>query len=71
MDIDRRDSMKLAGVGGIVFASGSGGRILGAMRQKQEEFNFVQLSDTHMSEPSATGSASSQYQASENGCRGE
>ena len=48
MEIDRRDFMKLAGLGGIVFASGLGGRILGAARPKQEEFYFVQLSDTHI-----------------------
>src|SRR3989449_11020847 len=48
MDIDRRDFMKLAGLGGIVFASGLGGKILGAARPKQEEFYFVQLSDTHI-----------------------
>ena len=48
MDIDRRDFMKLAGLGGIVFASGLGSSILGAKRPKQEEFYFVQLSDTHI-----------------------
>ena len=48
MEIDRRDFMKLAGLGGIVFASGLGGRILGATRPKQEDFYFVQLSDTHI-----------------------
>src|SRR5437667_9800439 len=48
MEIDRRDFMKLAGLGGVVFASGLGSRILGAKRTKQEEFYFVQLSDTHI-----------------------
>ena len=48
MGIDRRDFMKLAGLGGVVFASGLGSSILGAKRTKQEEFYFVQLSDTHI-----------------------
>jgi len=46
MEIDRRDFMKLAGLGGIVFASGLGGKILGAARPKQEEFYFVPLTAT-------------------------
>ena len=52
----RRDFMKLAGLGGIVFASRLGGTALGAnsvlealgdKASRQEEFYFVQLSDTH------------------------
>src|SRR5881296_2162238 len=48
MEIDRRAFMKLAGLGGVMFASGLGSSILGAKRTKQEEFYFVQLSDTHI-----------------------
>jgi len=49
MKIDRRDFLKLAGIGSAVFASGLGGlhdltnRALAA----EDEFFFVQLSDTH------------------------
>jgi len=46
MDITKRDFMKLAGLGGVVFASGLAGRIAGAAEPK-DEFYFVQLSDTH------------------------
>jgi hypothetical protein len=44
--IDRREFLKLAGVGGVVFASGLAGcaSMAGAT---QEDFYFVQLSDTH------------------------
>jgi 3',5'-cyclic AMP phosphodiesterase CpdA len=51
--MDRRDFMKLAGLGGVVFASGLGVRALGAGDPSDElnatrgEFYFVQLSDTH------------------------
>ncbi|HEX9464810.1 MAG TPA: metallophosphoesterase [Alphaproteobacteria bacterium] len=44
-EIDRRDFLKLAGLGGVVFASG-----LGHMQPAdaaQQDFFFVQLSDTH------------------------
>jgi hypothetical protein len=44
--IDRRDFLKLAGVGGAVFASGLAG-CAGMAGAKQEEFYFVQLSDSH------------------------
>jgi hypothetical protein len=49
----RRDFMRLAGLGGVVFASGLGVRALGAggardkVRNPADEFYFVQLSDTH------------------------
>ncbi|HLX79969.1 MAG TPA: metallophosphoesterase [Burkholderiales bacterium] len=44
--IDRRDFLKLAGLGGAVFASGLAGcASMGG--SKQEEFYFVQLSDSH------------------------
>src|SRR5262249_30377005 len=52
-NIDRRDFMRLAGLGGIVFASGLGISALGSSgygRGKEngkDEFSFVQLSDTH------------------------
>ncbi|HEY6241041.1 MAG TPA: metallophosphoesterase [Burkholderiales bacterium] len=44
--IDRREFLKLAGLGGAVFASGLAGcaSMAGA---KQDDFYFVQLSDTH------------------------
>jgi 3',5'-cyclic AMP phosphodiesterase CpdA len=52
IDINRRDFLKLAGIGGIVFASGlgcsavkSGGVI--AESNEYNEFYFAQLSDTH------------------------
>src|SRR5437667_1291034 len=48
----RRDFIKLAGVGGVVFASGLGVKVLGAGsasegRTSPDEFYFVQFSDTH------------------------
>lgn len=56
-DFPRRDFLALAGLGGLVFASGLTGcsRAAGAGgpatvlagRQKQEDFFFLQLSDTH------------------------
>src|SRR5258708_39665213 len=44
--IDRRSFLKLAGLGGVVFASGlaGGARLADAA---QDDFYFVQLSDTH------------------------
>src|SRR5262245_46694672 len=54
-DIDRRDFMKLAGLGGVVFASGLGFNAFGtngghealkARMINQEDCYFVQLSDT-------------------------
>src|SRR5258705_10140524 len=44
--IDRREFLKLAGLGGVVFASGlaGGARFAGAA---QDDFYFIQLSDTH------------------------
>ena len=44
--IDRRDFLKLAGLGGAVFVSGLAG-CAGMGSAKQEDFYFVQLSDTH------------------------
>jgi 3',5'-cyclic AMP phosphodiesterase CpdA len=48
-NIDRRDFMRLAGLGGIVFASGLGINALasGSGKDAKNEFSFVQLSDTH------------------------
>jgi hypothetical protein len=48
----RRDFMKLAGLGGVVFASGLGVKALGggasdSRKASAGEFYFVQLSDTH------------------------
>jgi len=54
--IDRRDFLKLAGLGGVVFASGLGFNIFGGngaldksggQKSPLEDFYFVQLSDTH------------------------
>ena len=52
ININRRDFLKLAGLGGVVFASGlgcsavrSGGAI--AESNEYDEFYFAQLSDTH------------------------
>ena len=47
MDIDRRDFIKLAGLGGVVLVSASGCKSLGGGSTNQEGFYFVQLSDTH------------------------
>jgi hypothetical protein len=44
--IDRREFLKLAGLGGAVFVSGLSG-CAGMGASKQEDFYFVQLSDTH------------------------
>jgi hypothetical protein len=50
-DVNRRDFMKLAGLGGVVFASGLGSGILGNSigggGRNGGDFYFVQLSDTH------------------------
>ena len=50
--MQRRDFIKLAGLGGVVFASGLGVKVLGAGGASEgstspDEFYFVQLSDTH------------------------
>ena len=47
--VDRREFLKLAGMGGVVFASGLGFSAPGGSGKgpKPEEFYFVQLSDTH------------------------
>lgn len=52
LDINRRDFLKLAGIGGVVFASGLGCSAVksgGASAESNEydEFYFAQLSDTH------------------------
>jgi hypothetical protein len=48
MKIDRRDFLELAGIGGVVFASGLGGPGQWAnAATSKEDFFFVQLSDTH------------------------
>jgi 3',5'-cyclic AMP phosphodiesterase CpdA len=44
----RRDFMRMAGVGGLVFASGLPGcASYGALASRQRDFSFVQLSDIH------------------------
>ena len=58
--INRRDFLKLAGIGGVVFASGLGSLAHGAGKgAHQKDFYFVQLSDTHwgFSGPSANPDA--------------
>src|SRR3954469_21392667 len=45
--INRRDLLKLAGMGAAVFVSGTTLTARGARRQENESFYFVQLSDTH------------------------
>ena len=45
--VDRRDFLKLAGLGGAVFASGLSGWAQAAKHSGAQEFYFVQLSDTH------------------------
>src|SRR5256885_15788317 len=51
MDDRRRDFLKLAGLGGVVFASGLGRVVLAADGKTPaaayDDFYFVQLSDTH------------------------
>ena len=44
---NRRDFMQLAGLGGVVFASALAHRSGPARAEAQQEFFFVQLSDTH------------------------
>jgi len=45
--IDRRQFLKLTGLGGVVFASGLSGWANAAKKSGQDVFYFVQLSDTH------------------------
>ena len=45
MSVDRRDFLKLAGLGGVVFASGLG--FPGRAAQAADDFFFVQMTDTH------------------------
>ncbi len=49
MKIDRRDFLKLAGIGSAVFASGLGGldHLTKSALAAEEDFFFLQLSDTH------------------------
>ncbi len=49
-NINKRDFLKLAGLGGVVFASGLGGTLAGCAQGAAGgagDFYFVQLSDTH------------------------
>ena len=45
--VDRRQFLKLAGLGGVVLVSGCAARSGGAIGGADDEFYFVQLSDTH------------------------
>jgi len=49
LTVNRRDFLKLAGIGGVVFASGLGCSSMrnGSGRSENDDFYFVQLSDTH------------------------
>src|SRR5579864_4317998 len=47
VQIDRRDFLRLAGLGGAVFASGLYGCASTPGATGQQDFLFVQLSDTH------------------------
>ena len=47
MKIDRRDFLKLAGIGSIVFASDLGKTVCVVNAAGDDDFFFVQLSDTH------------------------
>lgn len=47
MHINRRDFLRLTGLGGVVFASGLYGCATPAQYGQQDDFFFVQLSDTH------------------------
>jgi len=63
LTVNRRDFLKLAGIGGVVFASGLGCSSMrnGAGMSEHDDFYFVQLSDTHWgftgpdANPDATG----------------
>lgn len=46
-EINRRDFLKLAGLGGAVFAMGLSGYAEAAKKQRHAPFYFVQLSDVH------------------------
>ena len=57
---DRRDFLKLAGLGGVVFASGLRGVRVARAASRPDDFFFAQLSDTHWGfsgppNPDATG----------------
>ena len=45
--MNRRDLLKLTGMGVAVFVSGTAARAGGFRPQRNESFYFVQLSDTH------------------------
>ena len=45
--MNRRDLLKLAGMGVAVFISGTTVRAPGSSQKKDDSFYFVQLSDTH------------------------
>ena len=48
-EMDRRDFLKLAGIGGFLLASGFGGSLVTrAAESGQDSFIFAQLSDTHV-----------------------
>jgi hypothetical protein len=74
MKIDRRDFLKLAGIGGVVFASGLGGldNLINTALAAQDDFFFVQLSDMHWGfagpkvNPDATGTLKKAVEAVNN-----
>jgi 3',5'-cyclic AMP phosphodiesterase CpdA len=52
--IDRREFLKMAGFGGVVFASGLPGCSTFGTREGPADFHFLQLSDTHWGYNNAT-----------------
>jgi hypothetical protein len=47
MSMDRREFLRLAGIGGVVFASSLSGRRVAEGASEKDDFVFVQMSDTH------------------------
>ena len=45
--IDRREFLKLVGIGGVVFISGMEGLAFAAGKEARDDFFFVQMSDSH------------------------
>ena len=74
MKIDRRDFLKLAGLGGLVFASGWGGldNLTNRALAAEDDFFFLQLSDTHWGfinpavNPDSTGTLKKAVEAANN-----
>jgi hypothetical protein len=68
----RRDFMKVAGLGGLVFASGLPGCAgYGQPGSGKSDFHFVQLSDVHWGYNNPKVKSREPRDAAEGGCRGE